>query len=400
MKKTAIPSRKLPKVIHGTTIKPSECAASSSRGERLGSRNRVKSASFDTPVTEELPHNLENAEVDPLISEEEMVAANDLLSLLHEDTAASNQKTFHDFSVQVNTPNKLTLCNFITSDASLITLTGLNSQQMLDKIVESVCLIYKDQRVHKLSVKDRVILTFVKMKWNLSYALLGIFFGLTPTLCRTYLFRMIKLLSSVLKAVIEFPSMNEIRQNIPICFEEFKDTQIVLDCTEIYTQIPKCLCCRIRFYSHYKGAQTVKFMTGVSPAGLITFISKPYGGRASDKIIFENSNLIDKLEENSSIMVDKGFLIDSICAEHNIKLYRPPFLRSKKQLDENESQYNTKIAAARVHIERTNQRIKIFKVLSGKLPWGLVHCVEDIFIIACAVTNLSAPILAGDKFIK
>lgn len=386
---------KLPKVIHGTAAKPSECAASSSRQDRLGLRNKMKV----TPC-EELIHNVPNTEVDTLISEKEVVAANALLSLMHGDTSATNQKTFHDFSVQVNTPNKLTLCHFITSDSSLTTLTGLNSQLMLDNIVASVCLIYKDQRIHKLSIRERVILTFVKLKWNLSYSILAIFFGLTPTLCKTYLLRMIKLLSSVMKAFIEFPSMDEIRQNMPVCFEDFKDTQIVLDCTEIYTQIPKCLCCRIRFYSHYKSAQTVKFMTGVSPAGLITFVSKPYGGRASDKIIFENSNLIEKLEENSSIMVDKGFLIDNICFEHNIKLYRPPFLRSKKQLDQNESHYNTKIAAARVHIERTNQRIKIFNVLSGKLPWGLVHCVNDIFIIACAVTNLSAPILANDKFIK
>lgn len=60
-------------------------------------------------------------------------------------------------------------------------------------------------------------------------------------------------------------------------------------------QKPKCLCCRIRTYSHYNGKHTVKFLTGISPGGIITFISKAYGGRVSDKAIFEQSNLIKKL---------------------------------------------------------------------------------------------------------
>lgn len=111
----------------------------------------------------------------------------------------------------------------------------------------------------------------------------------------------------------------------------------VLDCTEIYIQNPKCLCCRIRFHSHYKGRQTVKFMTGISPGGLITFVSQPYGGWASDKIIFENSNILNNLKENDAIMVDKGFLIDNICTRNKIKIYRSPFLRGANQLNENDA---------------------------------------------------------------
>lgn len=88
-------------------------------------------------------------------------------------------------------------------------------------------------------------------------------------------------------------------------------------------------------------------------------------------------------------MVDKGFLIDNLCALHNIKIYRPPFLRSQKQLSKEDAEKNTKIAAARIHIERSNQRIKLFKIIGTKLQWTLLPYVEDIFIIACAVTNLS-----------
>jgi hypothetical protein len=99
------------------------------------------------------------------------------------------------------------------------------------------------------------------------------------------------MLSSFLHPVY-WPSKEEILSNMSLCFENFKLVRIVLNCTDIAVQKPKCLCCRIKYYSHYKGRETVKIMTDVSPTGLITFVSQAYGGRASDKAIFEQSNRI------------------------------------------------------------------------------------------------------------
>ena len=99
-----------------------------------------------------------------------------------------------------------------------------------------------------------------------------------------------------------------------------------------------------------------------------------------------------------AIMVDKGFLVNDECAERRIKLIRPPFLRSQKQLPEKESIENKDIACARVHIERMNQRIKQFDILNHKLHWYFANYIDDIFIICCGLANLGTPILADDKF--
>lgn len=64
--------------------------------------------------------------------------------------------------------------------------------------------------------------------------------------------------------------------NIPYCFEKYKNVRIVLDCTEITVQKPKCLSCRIKLYSTYKSNFTIKYLIGKSSAGLITFVIKPY----------------------------------------------------------------------------------------------------------------------------
>jgi hypothetical protein len=140
-------------------------------------------------------------------------------------------------------------------------------------------------------------------------------------------------------------------------------------------------------------------MTDVSPTGLITFVSQAYGGRASDKAIFEQSNLIQKLDIFSDhVMVDKGFLIDTSCEEHGITLVRPPFLKNKTQFTENEALNNVSVARARVHVERVNQRIKVFKILNNTLPSGLIQIIDDIVIVICAIVNLASPVLADDKF--
>lgn len=141
-------------------------------------------------------------------------------------------------------------------------------------------------------------------------------------------------------------------------------------------------------------------MTGVSPDGQIIFISEPYGGRASDKAIFERSGLIERLEPfRDQIMVDKGFLIDSICSSYGVKLVRPPFLKNKKKFTKIEAEVTRDIAKARVHVERANQRIKIFKIFSSKLDWTLVPVVQEAFFVVCALVNLSSPILADSRFI-
>jgi len=78
-----------------------------------------------------------------------------------------------------------------------------------------------------------------------------------------------------------------------------------------------------------------------------------------------------------AIMVE-GFLVDNTYLQNGIKLIRPTFLR-KKQDFQKKLLLNVKIAKARVHIEKTNQKLKIFKILNDKIPEGFISKVEQIF---------------------
>ena len=56
------------------------------------------------------------------------------------------------------------------------------------------------------------------------------------------------------------------------------------------------------------------------------------------------------------------------------------------------------IASSRVHIERSNQRLKVFKVLGSKMPSGLFAHADKIMTVIAALVNMSSPILNIDKF--
>jgi hypothetical protein len=98
---------------------------------------------------------------------------------------------------------------------------------------------------------------------------------------------------------------------------------VVLDCAELPIEKSKCLRCRILTYSNYKGRHTAKFDVRIAPSGLITNISKVYGGRASDKFIVNHSGILRKLNFRDAVMVDKGYKIEKECLEVNVSL---PFL--------------------------------------------------------------------------
>ncbi|XP_049276220.1 uncharacterized protein LOC119387324 [Rhipicephalus sanguineus] len=204
--------------------------------------------------------------------------------------------------------------------------------------------------------------------------------------------------SEVLRLTV--PPKEEVVEHLPKCFKQFSNVRVIVDCTEIPIGQPNCLRCALKSYSFYKKGFTAKYMVTVTPSGLIAHISKGYGGRTSDKAIFEQSCLIKELDPVSdAIMADRGFLIDDICADHLIELIRPPFKKQQKQMSKGDALRTQKIASARVHVERAIQRMKIFKALSTRIPWSMVGLLDDIVIVAAGITNLSSPILAEHRFL-
>lgn len=323
--------------------------------------------------------NCQNENVDPSVIEDEILdAAEALLELKNfenhdkEDTSSislinmKGEEAFKDAC----SDKKVNLMNLIKNDEDLIAFTGVPFS-LLNSLTEAVTMCEEklvDKRFSN-SVRDRIVLCLCKLRLNLSFKCLAVLFNLTRQSCSNNFFYMVELLSKILKKVIYWPTDLEIKNSLPKCFKNFQNTKVILDCTEIPVEKPRCLKCRLRLYSHYKGCETIKLLIGIAPNGLLIFKSDAYGGRASDKAIFNDSNILNRVEPTrDAIMVDKGFDIEVECLQNYVELIMPPKLKKNElqQSAKNVALTNS-IAAARVHVERSIQRFKMFKIVNSKI---------------------------------
>lgn len=153
-------------------------------------------------------------------------------------------------------------------------MTGIPTFALLNALSSNIEKFYPDIRKHKLSVRERIVAVFMKLKMGLKLNVLSFLFKMSPSSCKIIFIDYVRILAKILEPCIRWAPYEECQQNMPVCFNELKSVRVVLDCLEVPIEKPKCLCCRVRAYSQYKDRHILKIMTGVSPGGLLTFYQK------------------------------------------------------------------------------------------------------------------------------
>ena len=64
---------------------------------------------------------------------------------------------------------------------------------------------------------------------------------------------------------------------------------------------------------------------------MISFVSKDWGGRVSDKHLTENCGLLS-LQAGDQVLADRGFTVEDSVGLYCAEIKVPPFTRGKKQL--------------------------------------------------------------------
>ena len=120
---------------------------------------------------------------------------------------------------------------------------------------------------------------------------------------------------------------------------------------------------------------------------MVSFISKAYGGSASDRHIVEDCGILNLVNAGDQVMVDKGFNIGDLLVGRQSELVHPPFLQDKGKFSAKNCRKGSDIAKARIHVERAIARIKEFRIIQGNIPLTMKD-QYDIFIIISAINNI------------
>ena len=250
---------------------------------------------------------------------------------------------------------------------------------------------------------QQLVMVLLKLRLNLEEIDLAYRFNVSQSTVSRMFRTWMMCMGERLAPLIRWPSRNEIKKTMPIAFRNFFGKCVcIVDCTEIFIDRPSDLKARCQTWSNYKQHNTIKILIAVTPQGTISYVSKAWGGRVSDKYITEHCGILDKLLPGDLVLADRGFTIQDSVGLHCAEVKTPPFTKGKKQLSRCEIDWSREISHVRIHVERVIGLLKQrYKILQHCLPISLLKSsdsctIDDIITTCVALTNLSDSVVPFD----
>lgn len=253
-----------------------------------------------------------------------------------------------------------------------------------------------------LSPFQQFIFTMLRLRLNVTLTFLCYLFHISNNTGTRLFQNCINVLyKRIVPLLVKWPGRDELRLTLPYCFRNgFSQCICIIDCFEIFTDKPQLYLARSQTYSSYKAHNTMKYLIGITPQGTISFISRGWGGRPSDKHIVQNSGILNHLLPGDLVLADRGFDVADSVALFNAELRIPAFTRGKKQLDPIDIEKTRGLASVRIHVERViGHTRQTFTILNGPIPLYLLESsneemlLDKIVHVCYAITNLSESVV-------
>ena len=112
-----------------------------------------------------------------------------------------------------------------------------------------------------------------------------------------------------LSHLVKWPDRTELIATMSLTFRKHIGTNVavIIDCIEVFINKPSNYMAKAYTWSQYKHHNTIKFLIGISPQGVISFISKAWGGWVSDQYLTEYSNFLKNILLGDVVLADRGF---------------------------------------------------------------------------------------------
>ncbi len=220
-----------------------------------------------------------------------------------ETTDAGVRTEVFDYMFSATKVQPFTEDYFRDSEDKVRFYTGLPEFNVLKHVVDFVSP-HVTRRSKTLSPFQECVLVLMKLRLNVPSQDLAYRFDISlPTVSRIFS-SWIVVLDTKLSNLIYWPESEELWHTMPVCFQYSfgNKTTVIIDCFEVFIERPSNLQARAQTYSHYKHHNTVKILIGITPQGSISFVSKAWGGRTSDKFLTERCGMLKLLNPGDLVM--------------------------------------------------------------------------------------------------
>lgn len=351
----------------------------------------------------------------PLVSEPANDVHSDYDGKASNSSSGSNLNQLRD-TLEENCFTKQTLSSSSVEDDNqkCKMMTGITWPVFIQLFIFLSAFVTGDTRQKSLPLREQFFLTLIKLRHNTSFDFLAHLRGIPKTTCIDIFWKWLDLMHAKLNFMVKWQDRENIFQTIPPVFKKhFPRLTSIIDCFEIFIDYPKKFLPRSQCYSQYKKHCTIKVFISCNPLGAVNFLSKCWGGRASDVKIVRESGFIDSKYHmpGDQILADRGFTLDedfaTICSA---QLLTPAFTKGKKQLCAADVEASRKLSSVRNHIERVIGLMKNrYTILKGTMPIRCVQRFKDealgshlascdkIVIVCAALTNMGESIVFKDQ---
>ena len=163
--------------------------------------------------------------------------------------------------------------------------------------------------VPAISVKNQLFLTLMRLRCNKAHFELSREFNISKTDVSNIFNTWIRFMALQWREIDIWPRQELVHFFSPTSFfANFPRTRVIVDGTEVPIKKPRAPLAQQSTFSTYKNRNTAKVLVGCSPGGLVSYVSRAYGGSTSDRQIVERSRLTEMCEPGDAIMADKDLM--------------------------------------------------------------------------------------------
>ncbi|XP_064486007.1 uncharacterized protein LOC135398538 [Ornithodoros turicata] len=267
-------------------------------------------------------------------------------------------------------------------------LTGLPNEEVFKWVAE----LYEPAKhlCQKLGAHDQILLALMRLRLDLHLCLLAQMFDVGKTTASEIFQHVIGVLARELSGLIVWPDDTAFYAFLPRLFKkrQFKNVRVIVDCTEVRIERASSTTMQSATWSSYKHANTMKFLIGITPNGLISYVSECWGGKVSDKQPVLQTDFTQHLQYGDAVMADRGFNVAEELGALGVQLVVPAYTKGKTQLSRTEVYTSREISRRRIRVEQVIGRMKRYRILRNVVPYHMKDYLDDIIRVIAALTNL------------